>query len=614
MNAEHTHDWLRREVAQAAEERSVPFHRAFAAWALAYIHELEPDDAFAQTATAGGERGGDLEVDGWYRAEADDEFHLWRCMWSDDSRAQFEQDPADQLINAFEAILAPENAASYGCQYSDIAGRLQLAMEHEYDVVLNVAVAASFKEDVREQLAERIAHVRSQIGRRIDVRLWDLAAFQSTYDERHPTSETLNGQKFTFQLQHQSLLNLTDADGVLPSGWRAVVVSLNAKSLGTVAKQIGPKLFDLNVRFALGVNRRIKNIRNTLSDAEQSSYFWLYNNGITILCDDFSFEIDGDVSRLEITNPQVVNGCQTINAFRALIESYGDAPAVLARVISPPNTTEGRDQANRIAFATNSQNPILDRDLRSNDVVQRRLQRAFDQLDPPWFYERKRGEWSTLTSVQKARYRDGDSGDRRLDMEREGQSWWMLFSPAEAITRKKRLFEEDEIYQRVFTAQRSPKQYLFAELLRRAFESFWHGRNFEAIRRICGEHMTDVLLRRMMRAKMQIVAHSMALSRQLLQSESENWTSKDAQAGLGLIPMFETSMAKWLRLLGGAFVQYMGKLGSDEEAFPLKRSFERGDDAAFGELWTHASTIAAFSLGPDWSSSLRQELIAVTDL
>ncbi|MCX7592919.1 MAG: AIPR family protein [Fischerella sp.] len=601
--SEHTYDWIKRQVDEIAGERLVQPDRAFAAWCLQYVHrEIDIDEALIRTDTLRGFGGGDGGLDGWYKDEDEKEFHLWQCKWAESYSKSFGKQPALDLKNALDELLDLDRARQYGQKFLEVASKLQISLEHEYKIVLNVGLAGSMVSEAQSQFTKNIQSFCKDKSLRITWELWDLARFQQEYEDHHPSSEALEGQSYDFDLQSPEVIYMGPDDQTLPEGWEVIVASLQGKRLGTLAQDLGSRLFSLNVRFALGSNKRIKNIWESLVDPIDSQYFWLYNNGLTILCDDFKHK--PEQKKLSITNPQVVNGCQTVTAFRKKLGSYSEKPSVLARIIKPPSNAEGKKQAILIAEKTNSQNPVLSRDLRSNDAVQTKLRKAFEQLNPPWFYERKRGEWGTLTNSEKAKFKDIVNGAyRKLDMEYVGQSWRMLSGqPSEALTQKRDLFDDDNVYSSAFNPRRDPEQFLFAALLRTKYEEFWHGNNFEGIRSTCGSYLTDNILRRMMNAKGQVVSHSVALTCRAIK-QGGNWELKDARLGLTLINNFETKMKAWNRLMAKAFHEMLQAIDNDEESFGFKRTLEKNGGEALERLWRSIeATASIFLLSPEQKS------------
>jgi hypothetical protein len=111
----------------------------------------------------------------------------------------------------------------------------------------------------------------------------------------------------------------------------------------------------------------------------------------------------------------------------------------------------------------------------SNDPLQDKLQDAFDALKPPWFYERKRGEWPARTKNNpklRARY---EKGKFQLDNEKAAQAAYAFhYNPAEARARKRFLFRttrDGGFYERLFNEDTTPEwlllPYLIAEYVAR---------------------------------------------------------------------------------------------------------------------------------------------------
>lgn len=90
-------------------------------------------------------------------------------------------------------------------------------------------------------------------------------------------------------------------------------------------------------------------------------------------------------------------------------ESNLDASVVLlARFIVPPRQT-----ITSIIQFTNTQNPIRSWDLASQHPTQRRLKSEFGNLNEPVFYAIRRGEWASLGSADRKRFRTGEGRGTR---------------------------------------------------------------------------------------------------------------------------------------------------------------------------------------------------------
>ncbi len=339
MLEQHTYDWIKEQVDEIAIERSVQRNRAFPTWCLLFVHQLDSDEAFRRSDTLRGKGGGDGGLDGWYQSVDTKEFHLWQCKWTDEYDKDFGKEPATELRDALENLLDSEKAKDYGQKFQSVSRHLLLSLEHGYKVVLDIGIAGLMNQQAKTKLDKMIKSFKSDKKLELNYEIWDLKRFQQEYEDHHPSSETLENQTHGFKLQSTEIIYMDSNDPTLPEGWEVVVASLNGESLGCLAEDLGSKLFGLNVRFALGLNKRIKSIWESLVDEVDSQYFWLYNNGLTILCDNFQVEKDESNKpiQIQITNPQVVNGCQTVTAFKKKIGSYSSKPSVLARIIKPPS-------------------------------------------------------------------------------------------------------------------------------------------------------------------------------------------------------------------------------------------------------------------------------------
>jgi AIPR protein len=162
-------------------------------------------------------------------------------------------------------------------------------------------------------------------------------------------------------------------------------------------------LFDLNVRYYLERSSVNRQIIKTLSEVKGQKMFHLLNNGITVSCDGWKIPNvkDGDSPYMKLFNPQIINGCQTvISIYRAYLQiedeykqrSLQTDCLVPVRIIR----TNKREVLDDVVTASNNQNKMTARNLKSNSPVQRVLQRKFDELEHAWFYERKEGEFASL--------------------------------------------------------------------------------------------------------------------------------------------------------------------------------------------------------------------------
>ena len=182
---------------------------------------------------------------------------------------------------------------------------------------------------------------------------------------------------------------------------RVLIGRIHVREIVDLYQQYGSLLLQRNIRRDLGLhdNRVDQAISVTLL-SDKATIFYCYNNGLTIVCDQFSYnafqQSDHTVS---LKNLQIVHGEQTC---RAVFETLKDKPAgeipeayVMIRVYEIAKKRE--DFVRDITFATNSQNPVDLRDLHSNDPIQQQLEVGLNDLG--FTYKRKRDEFSAGSEI-----------------------------------------------------------------------------------------------------------------------------------------------------------------------------------------------------------------------
>lgn len=182
----------------------------------------------------------------------------------------------------------------------------------------------------------------------------------------------------------------------------------------------GYPIFDMNIREYLGNKGVNKNIYLTLLDPEERINFFYYNNGITIICDKMhKFETHPSNNNIsasfEIDNPQIVNGCQTVNSIYEALnnldpceleEQYKDT-FVMLKILEIDRDNQDEDILYRnIVKYNNSQNSIDEKTFVANSSEFRRIQIEFEkkgflllikQSDKNKFTEK----YKTITELKK---------------------------------------------------------------------------------------------------------------------------------------------------------------------------------------------------------------------
>lgn len=215
-------------------------------------------------------------------------------------------------------------------------------------------------------------------------------------------------------------INLTNlkGDSHLDYDVKAKNVKANTKLLFVPTREVGRimskyrnSILRFNPRSFLELQNNIVNqeIETSIKE-EASNAFALFNNGLTIICDQTSISSDTakqGTAQVVVRNPQLVNGGQTAYTLGRIHDecvktgnfSVFKGKEVLLRLITfvgsqkNPVDSERLTLIGDISKASNSQTKVDESDRRSNDAIQLRLQEAFF-IEHGLYYERKRGEFS----------------------------------------------------------------------------------------------------------------------------------------------------------------------------------------------------------------------------
>ena len=173
----------------------------------------------------------------------------------------------------------------------------------------------------------------------------------------------------------------------LPDGTPARVCAIRGKELIKLEGIQDKTLFYQDVRYGVGKTRVNKSIKATILDDSEHSNFFLYHNGITIVCGTLE-EPANNIIR--ISNYTVINGCQSMLSLYENRDHLSNSLYIPTKII---NLNVTSPLVRDITYYANNQNSISLSDLHSNDSVQKSLQRQFEELfGGDVLYKRKKGE------------------------------------------------------------------------------------------------------------------------------------------------------------------------------------------------------------------------------
>jgi hypothetical protein len=295
---------------------------------------------------------------------------------------------------------------------------------------------------------------------------YDLEQISQRLDRKQQDiPDTIYRQSFSLPLSNREILTF-EFEG------KTAVIAVSLVHMHDFVAQATDDLFASNVRQYLRGTKINRDIRTTIQDHPER--FWLYNNGITIVCDDFHEENFS----MKIQTPQIVNGCQTAKAVYDVLnkkreqERKATEGYVLVRIIKGANDEEKQN----ITRYTNTQNAVRGKDFYSLEQLQKQLKKDLDSHG--YFYEIQRGAFAALKPSERAKYKIApelsylvDDGFRGLIPALEAiQAYTAGFKqlPGVAYGSPNELAPSGTWYKMVFDDQHEPdpKAFLYAFLVR----------------------------------------------------------------------------------------------------------------------------------------------------
>lgn len=242
---------------------------------------------------------------------------------------------------------------------------------------------------------------------------------------------------------------------------RVLVGKVPVTEIASLFDRNGDLLLERNIRRYLGrhSNRVNSAIHNTLINTAKNKDFYLFNNGITMTCTKMRHNaLQGGDYQLRLENIQVINGgqtCKTIQQAISETDELTDFSDVFVLLRLYELESDDDQLIKEITFATNSQNPVDLRDLRSNDPKQLELEAGIQDLG----YSYKRYREDTTAS-------SGTVITSAVTAEAVMAVWRKC--PHQSKFRRRELF--GSLYEKVFQGL-SPAQAVLAVLIFRTVET-----------------------------------------------------------------------------------------------------------------------------------------------
>lgn len=371
MNQSEFNARIRGEVSRWATVKGNE-SRAFLKWFLINYYRLDEDIAEFHICDNPNDKG----IDGIYTDDFSNIIFVFQSKYSPTDGA----DQGSTDLNNFHGVKAwfesPGNIDSLANtianqELKDLINRLEIStkIEQGWTIVQVFVTNKIFNRDADEYL-----NVAGD-----DYEAWDFIGLFNAYT--YAGKDIPVKDKFSFSLDDHKIINYP-----IPVNVEVFLFPAKAKEIVQLKGIQDSTLFDKNVRYWLGDTRINREIAKTLSSAGEHDRFFLYNNGITIICENAT----DSGNKLDVENYSVVNGCQTVLTLYNNQGTLTDNIRVLTKVIK---TGKDEELGRRITRFNNNQNAISPRDLKSNDKVQQDIQKqVFEYFNNEVIYSIKRGE------------------------------------------------------------------------------------------------------------------------------------------------------------------------------------------------------------------------------
>ncbi|GAJ51028.1 AIPR family protein [Aeromonas salmonicida] len=343
--------------------------------------DLDFDEAF-DCLTEG---GGDFGVDAIHiTEEMDGEFGVTifqgKYKTKLEGNSNFEQRGIESLINAIRHVFDPY------AELGNVNDRLRAKVEQARSLVRDGFIprvrAIACNNGLKWNDVSQSSIERANFGNQVTWEHVNHDVLVGILQRIKPVSETL-------RLSGKAIIEDMNFS-------RVCIGRIPVVEVASLMENHGEKLLERNIRRYLGLhgNRVNQGIQATLQSKDPSN-FYFFNNGLTLVCDDFSYNaLQNSDYQVKVENLQIVNGgqsCMTIYKTSEELKKSGKSlsndATVLVRIYKLPKDNE--DIVLQITHATNSQNPVDLKDLRSNDAKQQQqLEQSIKALG--YTYRRKR--------------------------------------------------------------------------------------------------------------------------------------------------------------------------------------------------------------------------------
>lgn len=344
---------------------------AFIIWFLENYFRIDRQDAIDCVCDNTNDKG----IDGIFVDDEEETIYLIQSKYSPNDNQDQGDNDIRNFIGAkqwFKNVNSLNNLISSTAskELKSLVKEKELLEKTHYDLILVFITNKIFN-----------THANEFIEINNDLEAWDCNTLLDKYTFFTDSDVKFKSKDIFLTNKSKIEYNLTD-------GTIARTYSISAKELVKLEGIQDRTLFNKNVRYGVGKTRVNKSIKDNIANQTEHDNFFLYHNGITIVCEKLIEDLENN--KISIEGYAVINGCQSM---LTLFENKNKLTKNLFILVKIIQLNLSSNLVKNITYFANNQNAIGLKDLRSNDPVQKSIQNEFKELfNNKILYKRKKGE------------------------------------------------------------------------------------------------------------------------------------------------------------------------------------------------------------------------------
>ena len=257
----------------------------------------------------------------------------------------------------------------------------------EFKIYLNLYVTNNSVPDDLKNEVEKFTYT-NKIQAIVSAKIYTLSDMKTIYHEERK-KETKNYSCVFKTKNDGTVLNIDSANYNLPNLTDAKYILTPVVLIFEIVKECRNKnymLFEENIREYLGNKGVNSHIAKTLENENDRDNFFYYNNGITVICDSVQkITLNNPIYNkgFKTENPQIVNGCQTVNTIYETLNKYPEDEleekfrntyVMVKLLVLDKNSESNKKLYQDIVKYNNSQNAISEKNFAANKRIFLNLQ------------------------------------------------------------------------------------------------------------------------------------------------------------------------------------------------------------------------------------------------